>query len=161
MGSIFKRVPVGNWMALSELKDEATKRGRVVVLTGKAPGPPAKLDHPNTLDDALDVMLVVSDPSNHNFSPEIDKGIGPGGGGGRGGVTPLIKTADEPGEANAPTCDVRTMAPNPIGPSMAPAPDVEVFPARPGGTYCADAFTKEVKSELDGRKTGIITLLLR
>jgi hypothetical protein len=77
-----------------------------------------------------------------------------------GGVTPLITTALVDGDANAPTCDVRTTAPNP-GRATETPPDLDGLPPlAPDGTYCAAALTKDVKSEPDGRSTGIITLVV-
>ena len=73
-----------------------------------------------------------------------------------GGVTPLITTALVDGDASAPTCDVRTTAPNP-GRATETPPDLETLPPlAPAGTYCAAALTNDVKSEPDGRSTGII-----
>ncbi len=76
-----------------------------------------------------------------------------------GGVIPLMITALVVGDAKAPTCDVRTTAPNP-GRETGTPPDLDGLPPPPDGTYCAAALTKDVKSDPDGRKTGIITLLL-
>jgi len=71
------------------------------------------------------------------------------------GVTPLMMTALVVGDANAPTCDVRTTAPNP-GRATGTPPDLDALALRPGATYCAAALTKDVKSEPDGRRTGIV-----
>ena len=121
--------------------------------------PPAKLLHVMTLLDAFDVMLEGREPSSHTFRPVMLGGTGGGGGGGppppAGGVTPLMTTALVVGDANAPTCDVRTMAPNP-GRATGTPPDLEALALRPAGTYCAAALTKDVKSDPDGRRTGII-----
>jgi hypothetical protein len=65
-------------------------------------------------------------------------------------------TALVDGDANAPTCDVRMTAPNP-GKATETPPDLETLPPlAPAGTYCAAALTKDVKSDPDGRKTGIM-----
>ena len=72
-----------------------------------------------------------------------------------GDVTPLITTALVVGDAKAPTREVRTTAPNPALGTETP-PDLDALAAAPAGTYCAAALTKEVKSEPDGRRTGIV-----
>jgi hypothetical protein len=61
------------------------------------------------------------------------------------------------GDANAPTSDVRMIAPNP-GKATDTPPDLDTLAVRPGATYCAAALTKDVKSELDGRRTGIVLI---
>jgi hypothetical protein len=133
----------------------ATYVGRFDVETADAFTLPAKLLHVMTLLDAFDVMLEGREPSSHTFSPAMLRGTGGAGGGGGGGVTPLMTTALVVGDANAPTCDVRTMAPNP-GRATGTPPDLEGLALRPAGTYCAAALTKDVKSDPDGRRTGII-----
>ena len=72
-----------------------------------------------------------------------------------GGVIPLMITALVVGDANAPTCEVRTIAPKPGFATETP-PDLDALAAVPEGTYCAAALTKDVKSDPDGRRTGII-----
>ena len=67
----------------------------------------------------------------------------------------MMMTALVLGDANAPTCDVRTTAPNPGNATDTP-PDLDILAVRPGAMYCAAALTNDVKSELDGRRTGIM-----
>ena len=87
----------------------------------------------------------------------VDTGVRVGPPPPAGGVIPLMITALVVGDANAPTCDVRTTAPNP-GRATETPPDLETLALLPAGTYCAAALTKDVKSDPDGRRMGIVTL---
>ena len=112
--------------------------------------------HVLTFEPELNVNVDASAASNHNCNPETLAGMDTGAAPPLlGGVTPLMITALVVGDAKAPTCDVRTMAPNP-GRATGTPPDLDTLALRPGGTYCAAALTNDVKSDPDGRRTGII-----